>query len=87
MRGAGDYLSQKRDTVNYTLRDRNKIVYMGITNDLDRRIAEHERDGKRFTNYSSSTKRTQDSALKHETEDLARYKRNQGRFPKYNDKL
>ena len=80
-------MSQKRDTVNYTLRDGRKIVYIGTTNDLDRRIDEHERDGKKFTTFSSSVKRTQDSALKHETEDLERYLRNQGRLPKYNDKI
>lgn len=80
-------LTQPRDTVNYVLRDGNKIVYQGITNEYDRRIAEHERDGKKFTSSSCSAKRTRDSALQHEAEDLERYRRNQGKLPKYNDIL
>lgn len=84
---SGDNLSQKRDTVNYTLRDGKKTVYMGITNDHKRRITEHKKEGKKFTSSSCSVKRTRTSALKHEAQGLARYKRNQGGFPKYNDIL
>lgn len=39
----------QRDTYNYTLRDGRKVVQFGITNDPERRIVQHERDGKRFT--------------------------------------
>lgn len=87
MRRVGDNLSQPRDTVNYVLRDGKKIVYQGITKDYNRRIAEHKRDGKKFTSSSSSVKRTRNSALQHEANDLERYRRNQGKLPKYNDML
>ncbi len=87
MRRIGDTMSQPRDTVNYVLRDGNKIVYQGITNDYDRRIAEHKKDGKEFTSTSCSVKRTRNSALQHEANDLERYQRNQGKLPKYNDML
>ena len=81
-------MAQKtRDTVNYTLYDGNRIVYHGITNDLDRRIEEHAASGKKFTRYDCSVKRTHESALKHESEDIERYKRTHGRYPNYNKKL
>lgn len=77
--------STKRDTVNYTLYQGNKIVYHGITNDLDRRVAEHKDSGKDFSRCDCSVKRTRESALQHETEDLERYQRNHdGKLPKYN---
>lgn len=85
MRRVGDNLSQPRDTVNYVLFDGRKVVYHGITNNLKRRIAEHKGDGKKFTRFSFSAKKTRKSALKHEAEVLKRYRRNQGKFPKYND--
>lgn len=38
-----------RDTRKYELRGNSgKTLYIGITNDLDRREAEHRADGKRF---------------------------------------
>ena len=37
----------KRDTYRYTLRSpKGKILYRGITNDPERRAAEHKNDGK-----------------------------------------
>lgn len=81
-------MTQDRNTVNYTLYDGHKIVYHGITDNIDRRISEHERDGKDFTGYTVSAKRTRDSALNHEREDLERYQRgHNGKLPKYNEIL
>lgn len=77
----------KRTTCNYKLKDKNKIVYQGVTNDIDRRLKEHARSGKKFTSCEYSAKRTRNSALQHEAEDLKRYRSNQGRLPKYNKKL
>ena len=38
-----------RDTYKYELRNGNKVVYVGITNDLGRREAEHRNEGMKFT--------------------------------------
>ena len=78
-------MKTKRDTVNYTLYQGRRIVYHGITSDIDRRLAEHEADGKYFDGVSYSVKRTRRSARQHEREDLERYCRNHGGdLPKYN---
>ena len=37
--------NQPRDTYRYTLRVGNQIVYRGITNDPERRAAEHKANG------------------------------------------
>lgn len=74
----------KRDTCNYKLKDKNKIVYHGITNDLDRRLEEHIRSGKEFTSCEYSVKRSRASALRHEREDITRYSSRKGEYPKYN---
>jgi len=42
-----------RDTVNYVLRDRRKIVYARITVNPDRRYKEHKRAGKKFTSMKT----------------------------------
>ncbi len=42
-------MASNRDTYRYELRDlNNRVVYVGITKDPDRREAQHQRDGKRF---------------------------------------
>ena len=38
-----------RNTYRYNLRNGNRIVYKGITNDLERRTAEHLADGMDFS--------------------------------------
>lgn len=73
-----------RDTINYTLYCRGRMVYHGITNNLFRRLAEHEREGMYFDEYTYSAKRSRASARRHESEDIARYFWSQGRLPKYN---
>ena len=77
----------KRDTVNYALRQGKKIVYRGITNDPDRRRAEHKRSGKRFSSMTTSVKVSRETAKKREKKRISRYKRNHGgRKPRYNKK-
>ena len=35
---------EKRDTYKYILKDGNKVMYVGITDDPQRRESEHKRD-------------------------------------------
>ena len=75
---------EHRNYVRYQLKDRNKVVYRGITNDPDRRYKEHQHD-KQFTSMEIIGPRvTEESARKWEQESLETYKRNQGELPKYN---
>ena len=78
-------MATQRDTVTYELKDGNRVVYVGTTNDPERREAEHKNNGKEFTNMTiTSVKMSDDSAKKRESERLATYRRNQGKNPKYN---
>lgn len=74
-----------RDTCTYELKDGHELVYIGTTNDLERRKREHENSGKKFTRMNKTSNfMTEEGAMKKEKEDLARYRRNQGRYPRYN---
>lgn len=76
---------KKRDTVTYELKDGNKIVYIGTTNNPERRLKEHEREGKDFSKMIiTSVKMTKEGAKRKEGEQLETYRKNQGRNPKYN---
>ncbi len=76
---------KKRDTVTYELKQGNKVVYVGTTNDPDRREQQHRKEGKNFTHLKvTSIRMTKDGARKKEAEQLATYRKNQGRNPKYN---
>ncbi|NQT63581.1 MAG: GIY-YIG nuclease family protein [Candidatus Marinimicrobia bacterium] len=76
---------KKRDTVTYELKDGNRVVYVGTTNDPDRREQEHKDQGKKFGHMNvTSRKMTDDGAKKKESEKLATYRKNQGKNPKYN---
>ena len=78
-------MSKKKDTVTYELKDGNKVVYVGTTNDPERREKEHRAGGKKFGRMNvTSRKMTEDGAKKKEAERLATYRRNQGENPKYN---
>ena len=78
----------KRDTYLYELRDKGKTVYRGITTDVERRVREHERAGKRFTTiWSSGTPYCRKNASKHEKDGVQIYKRGHGKRPRYNKKL
>jgi hypothetical protein len=76
-----------RDTQNYTLYGPlGNPVYHGISNDPDRRIREHERDGKNFTNVAVSPKRSRGTAEQRETEAIHDHqRRNFGIPPQYNE--
>jgi predicted GIY-YIG superfamily endonuclease len=78
---------KKRTCVNYKLKQGNKIVYIGHTNNPKRRIREHKNSGKRFTNVSKSVKVSRATAKKREKQSINRYKRSHsGRKPRYNKK-
>ena len=76
-----------RNTVTYNLRDRNKVVYKGTTNDTDRREQEHKDEGKQFTRFEITSRcMTKESAMEKEKKSLEQYRGNhQGDNPKYND--
>lgn len=76
-----------RDTRKYELRDNSgKTLYIGITNDLDRREAEHRADGKRFAELVQIGRATtRDAANQWETAAIQDYKdSHRGHLPKYN---
>lgn len=45
-------MAQKRDTYKYELKQGNKVVYVGITDDPGRREQKHRNDGKQFTSMN-----------------------------------
>ena len=75
-----------RDTVNYDLKRGHKIVYRGTTNDPERRVEQHQDNGKRFTHLKVTSRRmTEEGAQRKESEDLAKYREgHKGRNPTYN---
>lgn len=76
----------KRDTYPYALKDGNKVVYYGITNDTQRRKQEHRDAGMRFTRMERDNVCSRETALKREQNRIKRYQRNHGgRKPRYND--
>ncbi len=74
-----------RDTYKYELRDQNRVVYIGITNDPDRR-EEDRAEGKRFSRmWLIGNRTTQMAAERWEKERLASYRRSHGgKNPRYN---
>jgi len=75
----------KRDTYLYELRDKGKCVYRGISNDVDRRVKEHERSGKRFTTiWVSNVPTRRKTALKDEKIGVDTYRRTHGKRPRHN---
>ena len=77
--------SQKRDTYNYSLKDGSTTIYIGATNDPERRKSEHKNSGKRFSSMRlQGGAKTKKSALKTEQESLKKYEKSKGKPPKYN---
>ena len=74
-----------RDTYKYELRDQNRVVYIGITNDPDRR-EDARAEGKRFSHmWLIGNRTTQAAAERWEEERLASYRRSHGGMnPRYN---
>ncbi len=75
-----------RTTQRYELRDNRKLVYVGITDDLDRRVEEHTAGGKRFTSVNLvGPKVTEESAKAWEQKRIDTYRENHGnRNPRHN---
>ena len=64
---------------------RNKVLYVGTTNEPERREQEHREAGKKFSHMNITSRRmTEDGAKKKEKERLETYRKNQGKNPKYN---
>ena len=78
--------SKKRDTFTYQLKDDNKIVYIGETNDIDATEQRHIDDSKKFSKIvKTSAKMKKETAEKREEENLRKYRNNHnGKNPKYN---
>lgn len=78
-------MQKKQDTVTYELKQGNKVVYVGTTNDPERREQEHKEDGKKFGRMNVTSRRmTEEGAKKKETKRIETYRKNQGKNPKYN---
>ena len=80
-------MGNDRDTHRYELRDRSgQVVYVGITNNPERRAEQHRDEGKRFfALYTVGPRVTRESAEDWEEDRLAAYRRNHGgKNPRYN---
>jgi predicted GIY-YIG superfamily endonuclease len=79
-------LSEKRTYKRYELKGGRKVVYVGITDNPERRESEHRQDGKKFTKMNViGSVVTQNSAEKWEEERLQSYRKHHGgKNPKYN---
>jgi len=78
----------ERNTRLYELRHKGQVVYRGISNDVERRVREHKRDGKRFTTvWKSASPFCRKNALKYEKDGVQIYKRGHGKRPRYNKVL
>ena len=81
----GFEMKKKRDTVTYELKQGNEVVYVGTTNDPERREHEHKEEGKKFSHMKvTSRKITDDGAKQKESTRLKTYRKNQGKNPQYN---
>ena len=78
-------MKKKQDTVTYKLKDGNKLLYVGTTNDPGRREQEHRDSGKKFGHMNVTSRRmTEDGAMKKEESKLKTYRKNNGKNPRYN---
>lgn len=78
----------QRTTKVYELKQGRKKVYIGISNDPERRAKEHARAGKKFTHMNVLTnKKTQSNAKKMERELIEKYGGTKSKTPKYNKTL
>lgn len=79
-------MTQKRDTSKYECYQGNKLVYVGITNDMARREAEHKAEGMKFSSMRKvGNVTTPEAASDWETERIHTYQRNHGgNTPTYN---
>ena len=78
-------MSRKRDTVTYELKKGNEVLYVGTTNNPERREQEHKNEGKQFSKMKITSRRmTEEGAKQKESERLKKYRKNQGKNPRYN---
>jgi len=79
-------MAQKRDTYKYELKQGNKVVYVGITDDPGRREQEHRNDGKQFTSMTIvGNASTRQGASAWEEQRIQTYMDNHhGQTPQYN---
>lgn len=79
-------MNKKRDTYRYTLRKGNTIEYIGITDDPERREAEHRAERMRFDSIRvEGSVVSPDSAKKWEEDRLQTYRDNHGgKNPRHN---
>ena len=79
-------MAQKRDTYKYELKQGNKVVYVGITDDPGRREQEHRNDGKQFTSMNIvGNASTRQGASACEEQRIQTYMGNHhGQTPQYN---
>ena len=74
-----------RNCVKYKLKTGKKTCYHGITNNLNRRVAEHKKTKKFTTAVKVGKKCTRSSAAKWERQSLSAYRKNHnGKNPRYN---
>ena len=80
-------MAKSRNHYRYELRDQGKIVYVGETNNPERREEEHKNQGKRFGSINViGPAVTRDSAEKWEEKRLEQYRRSHGgKNPRYNE--
>jgi predicted GIY-YIG superfamily endonuclease len=78
---------RSRDHYRYELRRGGKIIYIGITNNPDRRKSEHRSKGKYFASMTIlGSAVTRESAQRWERKRLDQYAKNhRGSLPEYND--
>ena len=78
-------MAKTRDTTRYTLRNGQKIVYIGITNSPERREGEHQQEKNFGQMRKEGPKVSKETALDWEGEALGRYRKgHQGKTPEYN---
>ena len=80
-------MPKPRNHYRYELRDKGKIVYVGETNNPERRKEEHKDEGKRFGSMKVvGPAVTSVSAEDWEEERLEQYRRSHGgKNPRYNE--
>jgi predicted GIY-YIG superfamily endonuclease len=80
-------MAKTRDHYRYELKRGRKVVYRGITNDPERREAEHRQEGKNFSHTRIvGPAVTKETAQKWEGQSLASYRKSHGgKLPEYNE--